>query len=123
MSLIFRFFNFNLITLFYIGIYGTIENRPLFSQMGQIRTVPILSHNLNFNPVFLFLLSTFCIMKFTTFSYPITISSFFALVIPVYSRFLVISIGVTCGITIITTSNSLPLCFVYCYAITVFYLV
>ena len=50
----------------------------------------------------------------------ITIKSFFALVIPVYNKFLVSSIGADCGIHIITTSNSLPLRFMYCYTIAMF---
>ena len=37
-----------------------------------------------------------------------TINNFFALVIPVYNKFLVSSIGAACGKHIITTSNSLP---------------
>ena len=78
---------------------------------------------LNSNPVFLFLLSTFFIIKFTTFSLPTIINNFFALVIPVYNKFLVSSIGAACGKAIITTSNSLPLCFMYCYCITMFYLI
>ena len=59
----------------------------------------------------------------TILSFPIIINISFALVIPVYNKFLVRSIGDDCGITIITTSNSLPLCFMYCYCIAMFYLI
>jgi hypothetical protein len=51
---------------------------------------------------------------------PITISIFLALVIPVYSKFLVSNILEDGGIAKITTSNSLPLCFMNCYAICMF---
>ena len=67
------------------------------------------SINLYFNPVFLFLISVFCIIKSIIFLLLITINNFFALVIPVYNKFLVSNIGELCGIHIITTSNSLPL--------------
>ena len=66
------------------------------------------SLNLCSSPVFRFLLSIFCIINSITFSVLTIIRSFFALVIPVYNRFLVSSIGDVGGITIITTSNSLP---------------
>lgn len=75
------------------------------------------------NPVFLFLLSTFCTIKSTIFSLPTTISIFLALVIPVYNKFLVNNIGDDGGTTIMTTSNSLPLCFMNGYRITMLYLI
>ena len=76
--------------------------------------------NLYFNPVFLFFMSVFCIINSIIFLLLITIKSFFALVIPVYNKFLVSSIGADCGTHIITTSNSLPLRFMYCYTIAMF---
>ena len=89
-------------------------------RMSQIWSVFLILYS---NPVFLFLLSTFCIINLTIFSFPIIISNFFALVIPVYNKFLVNNTGAAGGITIITTSNSLPLCFMYCNCVTVFYLI
>ena len=76
--------------------------------------------NLYLSPVFLFLLSTLPIIKPTVLLSPITIKSSLALVIPVYNKLRVKSIGAALGIHIITTSNSLPLILMNRYTITMF---
>lgn len=74
--------------------------------------------NLYFSPVFRFFESTLFIIYSIVLLFPNNIKSSFALVIPVYNIFRVSNIGIPFGTHIITTSNSLPLRFMYCYCIT-----
>ena len=124
-------FHFGSSLIFFLFYYILVVIVKHFFVLGTVlfakRTVPNTKNhsfsNLYLSPVFLFLLSTLPIIYPIVLPSPITIKSFLALVIPVYNKLRVKSIGATLGIHIITTSNSLPLCFMNCYTIAMFYLI